>query len=461
MKKILQSKVLLPLIVIMAIAFVVFKVKTKDPVEHIEVGYPVKIVEVITARKLPFRSRATAFGNVEPATTLDAKAEVSGKVSFIHPDLKKGASIAAGTVVLQIEATTFEISLDQSRAGLEGSQSTLQQLQVEEQSTREALKIAQANLDVGLKEVERIRGLLNSGLVASSSLDNEEQTVLLLRQQVQDIKGKLDSYASRKAATQAQIKQSESLVSQSQDTLGRTEIRMPFDARIESVSVEADEFTQAGSLLFEALGVKSAEINAELPALQFRPLVAGLNNGDHSATIDLQNPANASEIMSNLGLEARVRLVGDNTTAARWNGTVSWINASVDPIRNTIGLTITVENPYADVIPGIRPPLVKGMYTSVELLSPPRPTMIVPRKAVHQGRVYLATDDNTLSIQPVRILFKQNELVVLDDSGPGSLAGKKLIISDVIPVMQGMPLKLIEATEYETRLAATALGEAE
>ena len=69
-------------------------------------------------------------------------------------------------------------------------------------------------------------------MIARSALDAEEQKVLSLRQQVADLQGKLSMFASRKAATSAQIKQSETQVDEKKDTLGRTEVSLPFDARI-------------------------------------------------------------------------------------------------------------------------------------------------------------------------------------------------------------------------------------
>ena len=110
------------------------------------------------------------------------------------------------------------------------------------------------------------------------------------------------------------------------------------------------------------------------------------------------------------------------------------------------------------MIPGERPPLLKGMYTSVELFSPARERFILPRKALHQGRVYIATEDNKLAIRAVKPLFLQGNLVVLSDKDAGIKAGEKIIISDVIPVMEGMPLKPIANTEYQKALALNALG---
>ena len=218
MKRIFKQFLFLPLLVIAAVAIVVTLVKGRPPAEQGEVSYPQRAVEYIVARKVPFRARATAFGNVEPAEVVNARSEVSGKIVYVHPDLEKGSSIAEGTVVLKIEPTTFEISLSQSQAGLESSRYALAQLETEEKTTRDALEIAVDNLEVGQQELARTRSMHEKNLVARSDLDKEIQKVLSLRQQVQNIEAQLATFESRKSATLAQINQSQSQVAQSQDT---------------------------------------------------------------------------------------------------------------------------------------------------------------------------------------------------------------------------------------------------
>jgi len=458
MKNFFRSAIFLPLIIIAAVAFVVSQVKNKQPVEHEDAGYPLKVVEVITAQALPFRARATAFGNIEPSVVVNAKSEVGGKIVYVHPDLEQGGSIAQGEVVLRIEPTTFQISLDQSQAGLLGSQSALAQLEAEEASTRLALKIAQDNLEVGQKELERNRALQEKKLVASSELDREVQKVLGLRQQVQDIRGKLSSYESRKAATIALITQSQSQVAQSQDTLGRTEVVMPFDARIGAVQVEKGEFVSVGAVLFVALGVQAVEIDAQLPVQQFRPLVAGIGKQGADTLINLQSPAELQAVVARMKLDVRVRLVGETDNTVFWEGQLMRISESVDPVRDTMGLMVEVAKPYAGIIPGKKPPLLKGMSTAVDFYSPVKPTLVLPRKAVHQGRVYIADDNDQLRIEPVNIMFMQSNMMIPDADSAARLVGRKIIVSDVIPVISGMPLKVIHAAEYERQLAISASG---
>lgn len=455
MNNFFKKFITLPVIILLAIVIVILIVKLKPPIKHQELGYPQKSVEVIHMNKIPFRARVTAFGNVEPAILMKSKSEVSGKIAYIHPDLKQGASLKKGTVVLRIEPTTFKISLNQSEAGLAGSLSSLVQLETEEKSTQLALKIAQEKLAVGLLELERIKSIWEKRLIAKSTLDKEEQAVLSLRQQLQDIEGKLSSYSSRKAAIKSQVKQSESLVDKSKDTLGRTEVSLPFDARIGTVNVEEGEFTQAGGILFEALGIKAVEINAQVPLRQFRSLVAGLFDTKNTS-INLQETGVLQSALMRMQLEAKVRLVGNNNTS-NWNGELIRISEAVDPTRDTLGLVVAVNNPYEGVIPGIRPPLLKGMYASVEFFAPAKPTFVIPRKAVHQNRVYIAKDDNTLDIRPVEVLFSQGDLVTILDNGT-MIQGEQLIISDVIPVIQGLPIKPIHAVEYESAMIQNAAG---
>lgn len=445
-----------------AIALVIFQVKIRAPITHEEIGYPIKAVEVITIKKIPFRARAMAFGTVQPAVLLKVKSEINGKVIYMHPNLKQGSSIEKGTVVLRIEPLTFNISLEQSKAGLEGSQSSLTQIEAEEKSAKRSVEIAQKNLDYGLAELDRVKSLVNTQVIARNQQDIEEQKVLQLRSVVQDLQGRLDTYASKKVSIRAQIKQSKSQVEQSQVTLERTEVVLPFDARIGSVFIENGEYIVAGSSLggelFEALGVERVEINAQIPLKQFSPLVSNLTDTDITP-ISLINPTGIQDALAKINLEAYVRLVGDSNDETTWNGKLLRLGESIDPTRDTMSLVIAVDNPYEGIIPGIRPPLLKGMHASVELFSPAKPTLVVPRKAVHQGRIYTANADNNLEIQSVNIRFMQDDMVILDVKNDSALEGKRIIISDVIPVIESMPLKPIVANEYERQLAQKALGQ--
>jgi multidrug efflux pump subunit AcrA (membrane-fusion protein) len=266
------------LVVVLAVSVIVafILIKTKTPLEHVALEMPSRVVEIITARQLPFRTRITAYGSVEPATTLDSMAEVSGKISYVHPNLKAGETLPAGTLVVRIDAEDYALTLKQTREDLKASLSSLQELDEEEKSTRRSLQLAQNNLAVGESELARIQDVFSKQLVAKSALDAERQRTIQLRQQVEDLLGRLNSYASRRRSISARIARAEQEVQNRRTILGRTEITLPFDARIGTVSIDQNEFVAVGSMLFEAIDLKGVEITAQLPLSSMRKLVSHL-----------------------------------------------------------------------------------------------------------------------------------------------------------------------------------------
>ena len=436
-KKKLFPKLLLILLAIIAALFMVrMMMKNKAPLEHELKSFPEQSAHVMTVKPIPFRSQAVAYGNVEPAVSLKYKAEVAGKITFIHPLLKQGGSIPKGTKVLRIEPTTYEISLGQSKAGLASTKSSLKQLDAEEKSTRNSLSIAKRNLSLGQQEYNRVRTLWNKRFVSRSELDAEQQKVLQLNSTVQSLQGNLDTFKSRRESINAQIRQSQSTVAGSQDSLSRTSVRLPFDARIGEVLAEEGAFVATGTQLFEVLGTEAVEIRAQLPLKYADQLLTAYGK----ELADLSSPQRMQDMISRLKLGIKVRLVSSPSTA-NWEAKLLRMGEEIDPNRGMINFTVRVENPYQGVVPGKRPPLLKGLYVAIEFTSTPQRRLVIPRKALHEGRVYRVTKQNTLDIRPVSVAFYQGNLVVLDS---GLEAGDRIVTSDLVPVISGLPIKAVE-----------------
>jgi len=451
MKVNLKGGFALIIALVIAVGVAVILVKTKSPLEHVAIEMPSRLVETISARQIPFRTRITAYGSVEPAITFNSMAEVSGKISYLHPNLKSGETIPTGTLVVRIDAEDYALSLKQTQEDLKASQSSLQELEEEEKSTRRSLQLAQKNLEVGEAELARIQDVYKKQLVAKSALDAEQQKAILLRQQVEDLQGRLNGYDSRRQSIAAQIARAEQEVQNRTTILGRTEIMLPFDARIGAVSIDKTEFVTVGSPLFEAIDLKGVEISAQLPLDSMRKLVSHL---DGRAEMAQQFILTGGRINDSLGLSARVRLVNDMPSAV-WDARVLRISEAIDATRQTLGVVVGVDNPYEKIIPGRRPPLLKGMYTAVDLFAPVRPALVIPRKAIHQGRVYLANNEDRLAIRLVEVQLIQGDLAVIRS---GIEDGERVIITDLVPVIEGMPLQVSNASQFEIELQQRASG---
>ena len=99
---------------------------------------------------------------------------------------------------------------------------------------------------------------------------------------------------------------------------------------------------------------------------------------------------------------------------------------------------MTVDDPYENVEPGVRPPLVKGLFVRVTIEGPPLDGQrVVPRSAVHDGRVFVANAENRLETRTVRVRAFQRDLALIAD---GLDFGDRVVVSDVSPAVEGMLL---------------------
>ncbi|WP_315982108.1 hypothetical protein [Aliamphritea spongicola] len=72
-------------------------------------------VTTLQVAEYEVRPTVTGYGEVEPDILLDVRAEVAGKVVYVHPQLKQGVLLPAGTLVVQIDDSDYVLALKKPR----------------------------------------------------------------------------------------------------------------------------------------------------------------------------------------------------------------------------------------------------------------------------------------------------------------------------------------------------------
>lgn len=118
--------------------------------------------------------------------------------------------------------------------------------------------------------------------------------------------------------------------------------------------------------------------------------------------------------------------------SAEWDARFTHIREAVDAQTRAVNIVVAVDRPYEKIIPGVRPPLTRGMFCEVELQGKTRPgSIIIPRSALHNGNtVFLVDDNNRLHSQEVEVAFAQSNFYCLVN---GLQGGETLIVSDRSP----------------------------
>jgi HlyD family secretion protein len=452
MSEFFKQRYSLPIIVVTMLVIVIAWRALLPTTVHLDGQTPAKKVEFINTQISPHRARVLGYGVVEPTTMLKANAEVAGKIVYMHPKLKQGATLPQGTRVLEIDKTNYNIALAKAEADLAANLANLEQLNVERKNNETSLRISTKRLTLGENELSRKKRLLKQKSVSQSTVDTEEQNLLNLRQEVQNLKSQLSLIPTRKQVLQAQITAAKAQVSEQQRNIERTDIVLPFNARIGQVHIQEQEFVSTNAALFNASDIAQVEIKAQMPLLHARALILGVApNTMQSVGLE------ASSLLNRLHLDAKVRWV-ENLETAKWPARVVRLGEALDSTSRTLPIIVAVDNSYNNVKPGERPPLLQGMYTEVELRAPAVNRLVIPRRAIHNGQVYIANSNDELEMRTVQIEFNQGDLSVVKQ---GLKPGERLIINDLVPAFQGMKLNPVHNATKEKQWLALTAGEGE
>lgn len=436
--------------ILLGVAAIVFAIKGREaPVKKplAEIAGKVRVIEVPSVHLIP---RALGFGTVQPDKVWEAVAQVSGKIIEIHPQLKKGALLPADAVLLKVDPTDYELTIDRIKADIRGAEARIAEARAREKNSRASLSIENQSLKISERELARKRNLAKRGVGSQAAADQEERNLLAMRQSVQGMQNSLNLIPSEVRRLTAEIAALRTQLANAELDLARTVVTNPFNSRIASVGVELTQFVSKGQVMASADSIAVAEVTAQVAIDKMVHLIAGRD----LSTVNINTVTeNLREV---LGLTPIVRLrTGDFAT--EWEGEVVRVSDSIDPQTRTVGVIVAVKNPYRLASGTSRPPLSKNMYVEVELRGRARPEeVIIPRAALRDDKVFVVGSDNRLERRVITPLFRQGRLMIVKS---GLKAGERIVVSDLIPAIDGMLLDPVIDTDAAAALIAEAVGD--
>jgi RND family efflux transporter MFP subunit len=437
--------ILIPVVIAIA-AVAVIKQKKPAPVQQ-PPQEQARLVRTIEVPSIAVTPLAIGHGTIRPSRTWQAVAEVTGKVVEKHPALEKGAILEKGSLILRIDPTDYQLAIARIEANIASTQAQLDELQMRASNTETALEIERAAYKLNEKELQRQKRLIAQGSVSRSDLESQERALLAQQQSVQTQVNSINLIPSQRALLEAELKRHQADLDSARRDLGQTEIRLPFTGRVAEVGVELDKYVREGETLTTVDGLAMAEVETQIPLEQIAALIRTDEKLDLTRIPDPER--------SGFPVTASVR-ISEGDLAATWEGRVARISDTLDPKTRTVGVIVEIDNPYGDVQPGVRPPLMKGLFVQVRLQGRSREAQLVlPRHAVDNGRAYLVDDESRLRSRKLDITLIQSEFVVVRG---GVAAGDRIVVSDLVPAVEGMLLQPVKDEQGQQRLLAQASG---
>ncbi len=385
-------------------------------------------VRVLAVRPVPIQPRLVGYGTVQASRTWEAVAEVAGPVVWLADTAQSGETVSAGTELIRIGESDYQLALAQIDAQLKAST-------IRNRTSEASLALAEKDLALLTADYERKKDLAAKGAGAQNAVDAAERLTLNGQSQVQSLRNAIDLNQAERGVLEAQ-RQAALL------NLERTHLKAPFDLRITDVRVSEMQYANRGQLLLTADALDAVEVEARFPVGALRPLIT-LTNQDSTA-------------QGVLSLQATVRL-RTPTHSVTWPAQIDRVSGVIDPQTQALGVVVRIDDPLSQARPGKRPPLLRNTFVEVELSAQSAEAqLILPRSAVHGGQVYVVTAENRLELRPVQVRFTHENYAVLQK---GVTAGEQVVVSDLLTPVPGMLLAPQEDPKAQRALMTQATGQ--
>nr|WP_321461837.1 hypothetical protein [uncultured Cohaesibacter sp.] len=438
---ILKKTLILPPILIAAGLFLASGQAAKSPqaaTENKEKATPVKVIGVKAVAAIPAIS---GYGKVQPSRTWDAVAQVAGPVSWTSDKLRDGLLIPAGASLLKIDEREYQLALAQIEAQIAA-------LDAKDETTKASLKIEERALALLREDLGRKKQLQTRGSASQSIVDTAERALLTQDVKVQSLLSTLTLDEAERKVLQQQ-KEIAAL------DLERTELKAPFDVRLDAVDISLGQYVNKGQQLFSGDGIAVAEVVAQFPIGALSPLFG--KSTDEGSPLDALTDGNGGLSSRHDSLKAKVILRTPRSDIV-WDAKLDRVSAVMNPKTRTRGIVLTIADPYGQASPGQRPPLVKDTAVEVILQGQPKKDKIVlPAAAIRKGQVMVVDAEKRLHFKPVKVAYIQGDIAVLMS---GLEPNEKVIVSDLPAPVDGMLVGPKPDKPLLERIMAEASGKA-
>lgn len=343
------------------------------------------LVEIMTVDAGPQKTFINAMGEIIPSQEVEIKPRVSGEVLEVNPEFLPGGHFTAGETMLRIDRTDYELAAEQL-----------------------ASQVLQAKSDLAL-EMGNQRIASRELALMGESVSQEEKALILREPQLEKLLA-----ASRFA---------ESKLARARLDLVRTEIKAPFNGVVSSHSVDKGARVTETTTLASLVGTDAFWLRLTLPVSQLDWVHIPENSTDQGAAVRIYPQS------------------GKNSEMHR-NGEIIRLDAALETQGRMARLLVEIKDPLSlsDENKG-KPRLLLGSYVKAEIEGIPVKSGIkLERALLHDNdTVWLMDKDGRLEIRPVKVLFRAQDHVILDDS---ISTGEKVVTSSMSSPVAGIPLRL-------------------
>ena len=382
--------------------------------------------KAIVASPSDIQTVLRGFGEIRSWHQTEISAEVSGRITDIHPRLRNGETICAGEILFSVESSDYASRVAELEAEASMASNAVERIAVEQEAERERFELLQRSLELATANLDRAQNLFAKNAVGSqASVDAAERERNAVADQTRALRAVVELQPIQTRDAALRVESVATSLDRARRDLARCRVTAPYDARIVESKVEKDQWVTPGSVLLTLADDSIREVLVSLDANTAREQLAFDSSTDsvsgwfgHLSPVDCRlflsdqtdgDPAAIGRLHRVVQMDRETRMV---TVAIRLEGSAS---ATGWPIAD--GMFCRVE------IPGHR---FEGVFA-------------VPRHALNRrSEVYCAVD-GTLKTTPVRVIHTDREQAYVDQ---GLVQGDVVLVSRLVNPLEQSPVAI-------------------
>jgi RND family efflux transporter MFP subunit len=339
------------------------------------------LVDIQTVRRGDFMPRIAGLGTVEAAQDIILSPRIEGRIIGISENFLPGGFVAEGEVLVQIDPSDY--------------QNTVQQRESELQQATSDLDIEMGRRNVAKKEYELLK----------QELTDENRQLVLREPQL--------------AAARASVLSAQAAVNQAKLELERTSIEAPFNAQILTRNANVGSQVEPGMGLARLIGIDEYWVIVTVPVAKLDQ-IAFPQDAEEGAPVRIRNRRAWPEDTYRQGrIKRLIGALDDQTRLAR--------------------VLVSVRDPLVLKKGTKGPKLIVGTIVQAEIEGRPLQNVFrIKRDYLREDNTLWVKQDGKLEIRGAAVVFKDKQYAYISE---GLKDGDQLVTSNLATVAQGVPLR--------------------
>jgi RND family efflux transporter MFP subunit len=401
-------------VVISAVGGVLYLKSTKPKVVQKNVAEKVWPVKAVDVRFATHRPVLQLYGEILAGRKVQLRSLVAGKIIKTSDNLRNGAAINAGEVLLRIDPFNYEGAVIEARARLKEAESKLDEIYATIALENAVLKQAQTQLDLAELDLERAETLVRKSTVSKKIADDRKLIVSQRRQSAEQHFNNLKVYNARASQQKAVIDRLKWSLRKSERQLADASLKAPFSAYVSDVNVEIGQVVGANDRVATLLDKSWLEVKFTISDNQYGRIT------DSEGTV--------------IGKQITIQWnVGGNPLL--YKATIERVGAEISASSGGVEVYARVKNKTEDK----DAPLRSGAF--VEVMMPDREyenVASLPQTAIFGKDTVFIIRDGRLSERKVELVGASDQIILVR----GDLQeGEKVLVSKLSKVGEGLRVK--------------------